>query len=154
MSVLRWTQEQWEAHNARLGGGPVRMVEERKKGSKYKNVKVQIDGRTFDSKAEGKRYGELRAMESAGLISDLECQRRIPLVVEGKFGTWKRTYIADFTYKDGAGRPVIEDVKGVRTKDYMLKKELVAVLHGIEITEIRRGGSQRGKRERRTKDSS
>ncbi len=105
-----------------------------KKGNKYKAERTTVDGITFDSKMEARRYEELRQMESAGIIRDLVLQPRYPLVVNGhKIGT----YVADFEYYDKEKDMVItEDVKGVKTPAYKLKKKLVWALHGVEIVEV------------------
>lgn len=102
--------------------------------SKYRNDPQVIDGVRFDSKREAARYVELKALAKAGLISDLELQPRFPLTVNGvKCGA----YVADFRYRDGEGREVVEDVKGVRTPFYILKSKLVRALHGVEVVEVR-----------------
>lgn len=101
--------------------------------SKYGAVRVVIDGIPFDSTREGERYGELKRLRDAGIIADLELQPRFPLTVNGiTIGH----YVADFRYVDRErGVVVTEDVKGVRTPVYRLKKKLVEALYGIEITE-------------------
>lgn len=96
-----------------------------------------IDGILFASKAEAKRYFELKLLEKAGKIGPLERQYQYDLTVNGyKVGT----YIADFVYIeyiDGADRlPHVEDVKGVRTPLYRLKKKLMKAIYGIDIIEI------------------
>lgn len=110
-----------------------------KKRSKYGNIKTQVNGITFASKLEANRYIELRTLEQVGEITELRWQVPFPLKVEGDFGTWKAKYIADFAYVTREGRRVVEDAKGVKTREYQIKKGLMAVLHGIEIVEIRRG---------------
>jgi hypothetical protein len=101
--------------------------------SKYHNSHVVEDGITFDSKAEARRYQELRLMLAAGLITALEVHPYYPLVVNGvKVGG----YEADFRYVTTEGRAVIEDVKGVRTDTYRIKKSLVEALYGIKVFEI------------------
>ncbi len=104
------------------------------KPSKYHNQKTEHNGIQFDSRKEAKRYQELILLERAGVISHLELQPRYNLVVNGqKLGFYK----ADFRYEDVATNSVVvEDVKGVRTAVYMLKKKLVKALYGIEIIEI------------------
>lgn len=94
-----------------------------------------VDGIRFASQAEAKRYIALTVMARAGIISGLECQPSYLLVVEGqKVGTYK----ADFRYREVAtGETVVEDVKGVLTPVYRLKKKLVRALYNIEIKEIR-----------------
>lgn len=101
---------------------------------KYGNQPVVLDGVKFSSKAEARRYSELRLLEKIGDISELELQPRYPLVVSGKRVA---TYVADFRYVR-AGQTVVEDVKSPasRTRLYRLKIKLLHALHGIEIVEI------------------
>jgi len=80
-----------------------------------------IDGHRFPSLAEGRRYKELKLLEQAGMIYGLKLQSPFPVIVIDKYIC---TYLADFDYYNGAGR-VIEDVKGVKTPVYKLKKKLV-----------------------------
>ena len=94
--------------------------------SKYHNKKVQVDMYVFDSIAESKRYKELKLLEQAREISELELQPRF-LLQEGfkKNGkTFRKIeYIADFQYIEN-GRLVIEDVKGKETEVFKLKRKL------------------------------
>lgn len=102
--------------------------------SKYKAIKTEVDGFIFDSRAEARRYSELILAERAGEISNLSLQPVFPIIVnEKKIGK----YIADFQYIDRDGNRVIEDVKGISTPVYKLKKKLVEAIHEINITEIR-----------------
>jgi len=101
--------------------------------SKYRNIKTEVDGIVFDSKAEAKRYMELKILEKANEISDLRLQYPFECKInEKKICTYK----ADFDYYEG-DQWVIEDVKGFRTQVYKLKKKLVEALHGIEIREVK-----------------
>ena len=101
--------------------------------SKYRNIKTEVDGIVFDSKAEARRYAELRLLEKANEISDLRLQSKFECKInEKKICTYK----ADFDYYKG-DQWVVEDVKGFRTQVYRLKKKLVEALHGVEIREIR-----------------
>jgi hypothetical protein len=101
--------------------------------SKYRNIKTEVDGIVFDSKAEARRYMELRLLEKANEISDLRLQYPFECKInEKKICTYK----ADFDYYEG-DQWVIEDVKGFRTQVYRLKKRLVEALHGIEIREVK-----------------
>tara|TARA_R100000808_G_scaffold15429_2_gene35704 strand:+ start:192 stop:539 length:348 start_codon:yes stop_codon:yes gene_type:complete len=103
---------------------------------KYNNQPVFFDGVRFDSKLEMHRYKQLRLLEKAGTINDLETQARIPLSVDGKkIGH----YIADFRYKMG-DEVVIEDTKSPATKTplYNWKKKHVLAEYGIKIIEIER----------------
>ena len=98
-----------------------------KKGSKYGNKKVTVDGYEFDSIAEMERYKQLKLMELAGAISDLRLQPRYELQrgFTDSSGVKQRsiTYCADFSYSE-RGLRVVEDVKGSITKEYAIKKKL------------------------------
>ena len=102
--------------------------------SKYHAKRTTVDGITFDSTRESQRYSELKLLERAGEITHLELQPRYDIIVNDKnIGFYK----ADFKYWDvRAGKYIIEDVKGVRTSTYRLKKKLVEALYYIEITEV------------------
>lgn len=112
--------------------GAVREQKERPP-SKYRNKKTVVDGITFASKKEANRYGELKILLRAGIITGLEMQRRYPLVVNGLKIC---TYISDFDYFNESNKAVVEDVKGVRTREYILKKKLMLACYGIEIKEV------------------
>lgn len=102
--------------------------------TKYGAVRTEYAGRVYASKAEARRAVELEASRLAGLIDSLEEQVAFPLVVQGvKVGT----YVCDFQYREVAtGRLVVEDVKGVKTAAYRIKKKLVRALYGVEIQEV------------------
>lgn len=111
-----------------------------RKPNKYGAQKTTVDGIRFDSRREAKRYGELQNLQRAGVISDLDLQVRIPL--EGRRGPLRGksgralVYVADFVYTDVAtGQRVIEDAKGKKTRDYLLKKAILAA-QGVEIVEV------------------
>lgn len=111
------------------------------KPSKYKNTKVVIDGHAFDSKKEGKRYIDLKLMQRAGQIQDLQMQVVFVLVESVVLDGRKKPdmrYIADFVYVQG-GLKIIEDVKSLATRKltaYRQKKHLMMSVHGIEIQEV------------------
>lgn len=93
--------------------------------NKYSNKKITIDGLKFDSKKEGKRYTELKLLEAAGEITNLEMQKRFEIIPK-QAGERASNYIADFVYYDfNKQRKVIEDVKGFKTDVYKLKRKLV-----------------------------
>lgn len=107
--------------------------------SKYRNKKTVVDGITFDSMKEARRYEELRLLEKAGEISHLELQPSIKIVIAGielVFDSGRHvTYNGDFRYFDERRRHfVVEDTKGFRTRDYKLKKAMVRAM-GIDIVE-------------------
>lgn len=114
------------------------------KPSKYKNVKVTIDGHTFDSKRESNHYLLLKSRLAAGEISDLRCQVAMPLCAP-VFGVNGEVigscvvahYVADFTYTDTRdGRRHVVDAKGVRTALYALKAKWLAIQDGTTIEEV------------------
>jgi len=96
----------------------------------------------YDSKAEARRAQELHLMERAGVIRDL--QEQVKFVVcpaqkdaKGKLIEREAFYLADFVYIDcKTGQQVVEDVKGVRTPLYTLKRKLVLERYGIRIKEV------------------
>lgn len=103
------------------------------KQSKYHAVKTIFDDIKFDSKKEAKRYIQLKQMERAGLIEKLQLQ--VPFVLVDKSGYGREIkYVADFVYFEN-GCQVVEDVKGVKTPVYRLKKRLMAERYGIKIKE-------------------
>lgn len=109
-------------------------------GSKYHAKKTTVDGITFDSKKEARRWQELKMLEKAGVISDLQRQVKYELIPAqrdpetGKVVERACTYYADFVYKEG-DKKVIEDTKGVRTAEYKIKRKLVLQKYGIRIRE-------------------
>lgn len=101
--------------------------------SKYGAKRTEYDGRVYASRAEARRAADLTLLQMAGEIRALAFQQPYPLEVNGvKVGT----YVADFTYWTKEGRFVVEDVKGVATPVFRLKKKLVKAIHGIEIVEV------------------
>ena len=124
-------------------------------GTKYGNSKIEIDGILFASKREARRFSELQQLQDAGLIEDLLTQ--VPYVLipaqyektdkvytkglhkgeakRGKCIEKAVTYVADFVYKRD-GKIVVEDTKGFRTKDYVIKRKLMLYVHGIVIVEV------------------
>ncbi len=103
------------------------------KPSKYRAKRIVVDGITFDSKKEAKRWQELRLLERAGEISNLE--RQVPIKLNGQngpimtdSGKKQRTYVADFRYIDWSkgGAWVIEDAKGFETPEFKLKRAVLA----------------------------
>ena len=122
--------------------------------SKYHSKKITVDGRTFDSKKEYLRYCELALLEKAGQIEQLELQKEFILIpaqyenvsreeyikskgkkTKGKCIERACKYKADFSYIEN-GKIVVEDTKGFKTKDYIIKRKLMLYIHGIRIKEI------------------
>lgn len=110
--------------------------------TKYRSRKITVDGITFDSVKEANRYQELRMLERAGEIRDL--QRQVPFVViptqrdeNGKLIEKEVRYVADFTYiEKGKLTRTVEDVKGMRTREYVLKRKMLLWRLGIRIREV------------------
>lgn len=107
--------------------------------SKYHNKKSIVNGIAFDSRKEANRYSDLSLLERAGMISDLQRQVKFELLptqrIDGKVVERPVTYVADFVYKE-RGKTVVEDTKGVKTKDYIIKRKLMLYIHGIRVKEI------------------
>lgn len=99
---------------------------------KYANEPIYMGGKRFASKLEARRYGELLWLQSRGEVSELRCQVRYRLVVNGML---IGTYVADFVYREG-GAEIVEDTKGVLTTVYELKRKLMLAVHGITIREV------------------
>lgn len=109
--------------------------------SKYHNKKVSFNGKLFDSKKELQRYKQLLLQQKAGAITDLETQVKFLLIPtqrddNGKVIERECSYYADFTYKDSNNNTVVEDTKGVRTAEYIIKRKLMLMMYGIRIIEI------------------
>jgi len=101
--------------------------------SKYGNKKTIISGHKFDSIKESKRYLILKDMEDKGEISNLKLQHKFIIEIDGNKIC---TYIADFTYFDQKQTYIVEDVKGMKTAVYNLKKKLMKAILNISIKEI------------------
>lgn len=130
----------------RLGAGARKQIaEEQKKAparkrpakrNRFGNIKVKLDGHTFDSRLEARHYMVLRDRQRRGEISGLVCHPVYKLVVAGvQIGK----YIGDFEYKTRDGVLVLVDVKSPATRKlpvYRLKRKIVQALYGITITEV------------------
>ena len=112
---------------------------ERPKTGKYRNVKTEENGIKFDSKKEANRYSELLLLERAGAITNLELQVPFELIpnqkINGKVVERACKYVADFCYIEN-GQRVVEDTKGFRTAEYIIKRKLMLYVHGIRIKEV------------------
>jgi hypothetical protein len=123
-----------------------------KSGSKYHSQKVSIAEEIFQSKKEARRWLELKNMEANGLISGLQRQKKFVLIpaqyepdtkgprggrIKGKLLEREVAYYADFVYFDEHEKDfVIEDTKGVRTAEYIIKRKLMLWLNGYQIREV------------------
>src|SRR5262245_60429761 len=114
-------------------------------GHKYNAKRVRTrSGKSVDSTSEYRRYGELCWEEEYGHITKLKCQPKFPLVVNGVLIC---TFKPDFQYEIG-GKPVVEEHKGYRTRDYVLKAKLFQALYpDIEFIETQAGRKTRGKKQ-------
>jgi hypothetical protein len=125
--------------------------------NKYRNKKIVRNGIEFDSIREYRRYSELSLLEKSGDITELQRQVVFPLIPtqrEEPCEVYKRgknkglpkpgrvlekevNYIADFVYRNSlTGEIIVEDVKGFRTKDYILKRKMMLYFHNIRIREV------------------
>lgn len=122
--------------------------------SKYKAKKASVDGIEFDSRKEANRYCELKLLQRAGKIQNLELQKAFELIptqreriINPKNGEVKKgkvieravTYVADFVYTEN-GRIIVEDVKGYKGGGayavFTIKRKLLLYRYGIRIREI------------------
>lgn len=114
-----------------------------RKKQKFGNKKVVLEGATFDSVKEARRYRELKILERAGEIKELQTQYAFVLAESVRFSNEPRKkpavkYVADFVYRVG-DKLIVEDVKSAATrkeKYFRLKKHLMMSVHGIEISEV------------------
>lgn len=122
---------------------------------KYNNKKSIVDGINFDSKKEAKRYKELKTLEKAGIIHELQRQVKYVLIPaqyehtgevyaignnkgkpkKGRLIERECAYYADFVYNQN-GETIVEDTKGVRTTEYVIKRKLMLYVHDIRIKEV------------------
>lgn len=106
---------------------------------KYGNQPVTVDGIRFDSIREATRWQELKLLLRAGKISDLKRQVPFELIPnhteDGKVTERKVVYKADFVYNEN-GDLVVEDAKGRRTKEYIIKRKMMLWRYGIKIREV------------------
>lgn len=105
--------------------------------TKYRNTKTVVGGVAFDSRREAARWQELQMLERAGQIRDLRRQVAFELVPGVKFAGAARKkpalrYTADFVYTE-RDKQVIEDVKGVETREFRMQRHLLLALHGLEV---------------------
>ena len=125
--------------------------------NKYKAVKTTIDGITFDSKREAKRYTELKLLEKAGHITHLELQPEYQITINGakickykadfRYFTVRQENREQYTNSKGEWQTptitgdkegqIVEDTKGFKTPIYRLKKKLVEACYpGTQIKEV------------------
>ncbi len=101
--------------------------------NKYRNTITESHGIKFHSKKEANRYQELLVLQKIGVISELKLQQRYPLLVNDVLVC---TYVADFEYLDHEKKKlIVEDVKGVKTNVYVIKRKLFYATHGFNIFE-------------------
>lgn len=101
---------------------------------KYHNAKVRAGDEVFDSRHEYNRWCELRLLERAGQITDLKRQVRFELVPKQE-GERPVYYVADFVYSRD-GQKVVEDAKGFKTPEYIIKRKLMLFRHQIRVNEV------------------
>lgn len=116
--------------------------------TKYRNKKTTVCGITFDSQKEADEFTRLMILQNAGKIRNLKLQPEFTIQEAFRTTTGERVrairYRADFSYERETSPdcngftywlPVVEDVKGYRTKEYVLKKKLLSG-RGIEVIEV------------------
>ena len=109
-------------------------------GAKFGNQKTFLDGIEFDSRKEATRWAELSLLQKAGEISELKRQQEFTLIPSqvrgGKVVERPVKYIADFTYRDKDGTFTVEDTKGFKTPEYIIKRKLMLWEFGIQVKEV------------------
>jgi hypothetical protein len=111
----------------------VKLLRQQAKPSKYRNVKTMVDGIVFDSAKEARRWQELTLLQRAREIQSLGRQKSFALDVNG---IPIARYVVDFVYYDKRkGDWVHEDVKGMRTREFIIKSRLMKALYDIDILE-------------------
>jgi hypothetical protein len=100
--------------------------------TKYKSIKTTVDGITFASKREAHYYLLYKRLADLGTIKDLKLQPKFPFIYNGKK---MFTYIADFSYVDGAGTHIIDVKSPVTAKNpvFRLKQKLIESYYNIKI---------------------
>ena len=125
--MINWSEEEYK---------DLLKTKKKKKKSKYKAVKTEINGIEFDSKKEARRYKELKILEKADEIKSLELQPRFLLQEKFKYNgktVRKIEYVADFRYIDEKGNTIVEDVKGMKTEVYKIKKKIFLKIYGENL---------------------
>ena len=121
--------------------------------NKYQAIKCSYDGIQFDSRKEMRRYQELLLLQRAGAILNLRRQVKY-ILIPAQYETYERygkngkklkdgqrciekecAYVADFVYEEN-GKEIVEDTKGIKTKDYIIKRKLMLFIHGIRVKEV------------------
>ena len=121
--------------------------------NKYQAIKCTYDGIQFDSRKEMRRYQELLLLQRAGAILNLRRQVKY-ILIPAQYETYERygkngnklkdgqrciekecAYVADFVYEEN-GKEIVEDTKGIKTKDYIIKRKLMLFIHGIRVKEV------------------
>lgn len=103
--------------------------------NKYNARKVRSPDGTFDSMMEYRRWTQLKLLERAGRISGLRRQVKYEIIPK-QDGERSECYVADFVYTEN-GNEIVEDCKGMRTRDYIIKRKLMLWMYGIKIRETR-----------------
>nr|DAH93039.1 MAG TPA: Endonuclease [Caudoviricetes sp.] len=127
--------------------------------NKYGAFRIDTPEGRFDSQKEFRRWCELKLLQRTGEIRELKRQVDFVLVPEqrepsqtqkngrekpGKLLERQVVYRADFVYLERQKSPeaaeawqtVVEDAKGVKTKEYIIKRKLMLYVHGIKIREV------------------
>ena len=129
-----------EEYQQMFGRKKAREPDKEPRRSKYGNKKCEWMGFEFDSKRERDRFIILDSEQRAGNIRSLQRQVKFQLIpqqfINGKLVERECTYTADFVYRDPMGNMIVEDSKGLRTKEYIIKRKMMLWLYGIEVMEV------------------
>lgn len=139
--TVRWSEDELQEYLKRTHQQDQRKQVKRVK-NKYGNTQLVVDGIKRDSLAESNRFEELMFLQKSGYIKDLQYQVPFELIPRQQGENRNERpikYIADFVYDekqpDGSWKHIVEDKKGHKTKDYIIKRKLMLYIHGISIME-------------------
>jgi len=129
--MSNWTEEEYAAYCKRTGRGlpaGISSPDKQPRPAKYRNKRTVVDGTTYDSAREADRACELKLLVKVGEVAAV--LEQVPFLLPGGI-----IYRADFVILNWDGTFTVEDAKGVRTKEYIMKKKLLRE-RGIEIVEV------------------
>jgi hypothetical protein len=117
---------------------PIRRGKYKVRHDKQGKENRTVDGILFDSAKEAQRFWELRILQSSGQIKGLICDKNLLTFALEVNGVHICKYEADFAYRkmDDPDRVIVEDVKGLRTREFKIKKRLMKAVRGIDVVEI------------------
>lgn len=133
--MVRWTEEEYEAYKAKQHGQKMDQANKTTKLHKFGAKPTWVDGIWFPSKKEAARYSDLKLLWMSGAVLYFDCQVAFELNEVNVDGDKPVIYYLDFLVTWDDGSITFEDVKGMRTKEYKIKKRLFESMYPFKITE-------------------